>query len=287
MFREIPLVTSLGHTLQVRQFQSSSKRGAVIISSATGVLQNYYYKFALFLNQNGFTVYTFDYYGIGKTGDSIKKLKSNTITLSEWGNNDQASVLALARNEHPSEELTLISHSIGGQLFGLNPNYHMVNKAIMVASQSGYWKYYKGIHSPKMWLFWHVMIPALTPVFGYFPAKKIKLFENLPKNVAYEWKKWGKHKDYMFGSVSPENLYFKDINIPMLFLGFPRDIFAPKEAIEWLASRYSSAQVENRYIIPENEGLPEIGHFGFFRENFRKSLWASSLKWIEKEAGRS
>ena len=283
MFREIPLVTPLGHTIRVHKFTNNAKRGAVVISSATGVLQHYYHKFALFLNQNGFTVYTFDYYGIGKSGGTVKQLKSNPITLSQWGNNDQAAVLALARDEHPLDEITLISHSIGGQLFGLNPNYHMANKAIMVASQSGYWKYYKGIHSPKMWLFWHAMIPALTPLFGYFPAKKMKLFENLPKNMVYEWKKWGKHKDYMLASVKPESLYFEHINIPMLFMGFPRDIFAPKEATKWLASRFSAAQVEYRYIIPENEGLPEIGHFGFFREKFKDTLWASSLNWIKKE----
>ncbi|WP_340202164.1 alpha/beta fold hydrolase [Ascidiimonas sp. W6] len=277
----VPLKTSLGHVLHVVKYKGQSKKASFVISSATGVLQKYYHNFALHLQQEGYTVYTFDYYGIGDSGGNEKDLKENTVTLSDWSKIDQASVIEFAKKQTPDRKIYLVTHSIGGQLFGLNPNHHMVDKVLMVASQSGYWRYYKGIHYPKMWLFWHALIPSLTPLFGYFPSKKLGLFENIPKNVAYEWMRWGKHPCYMLGHLSNDAHFFDKIKIPIKILTFPRDIYAPVAAAKWLGLQFQNAQVTHQHIIPEIENLPEIGHFGFFRTKFKDSLWKGTIDWFE------
>jgi predicted alpha/beta hydrolase len=278
----IALNTPLGHVLNVQNYAPVGyKKGSIVISSATGVLEKYYGKFALYLCEQGYDTFTFDYYGIGDSGSTNKELKRSSISLSEWAKNDQASVIEFAKNQNPTAPLYLITHSIGGQLFGLNPNYHLVDKALMVASQSGYWRYYKGIHYPKMWLFWHGLIPGLTPLFGYFPAKKLGLFENLPKNVVYEWMRWGKHPSYMLGYLSEQEHYFNQIKSPVKLLTFPRDIYAPRAAADWLAAQFTNAITEREHLIPEVMGLPEIGHFGFFRSRFKETLWKQSLNWLE------
>ncbi|XLS30150.1 alpha/beta fold hydrolase [Flavobacteriaceae bacterium M23B6Z8] len=274
--------TPAGYSIQLIKYQANHKtKGAFVLSSATGVLQLYYSSFATFLSKQGYTVYTFDYFGIGDSSGTPEQLKRNTVNLSDWAKNDQASVVALAKKEHPNQPVYLITHSIGGQLYGLNPNYHQVAKVLMVASQSGYWKYYEGIHYPKMWLFWNALIPGLTPVFGYFPAKKLGLFENLPRNMAYEWMRWGKHPSYMKGHIREEDQYFDKITSPIKLLSFPRDIYAPIAAADWLADQFSKASVVREHIIPEKIGLPEIGHFGFFRSKFKDSLWKDALNWFE------
>lgn len=279
---DFELTTPAGYSIQIVKYPSALKpKGSFVISSATGVLQKYYRHFALFLQQQGYTVYTFDYYGIGSSSGDTNQLKNNLISLSDWAKNDQASVVELAKSIHPDKPVYLITHSVGGQLFGLNPNYHQVAKVLMVASQSGYWKHYKGIHYPKMWLFWYAIIPSLTPVFGYFPAKKLGLFENLPRNMAYEWMRWGKHPDYMLGHIPEDLQYFKEITCPIKLLSFPRDMYAPIEAADWLANQFKTTIVEREHIIPEKTGLPEIGHFGFFRSKFRDSLWKDALNWFE------
>ena len=96
-------------------------------------------------------------------------------------------VVAFAKNANPDATITMITHSIGGQLLGFNASHKLTDKVILVASQTGYWKEFKGIHSLKMLFFWHVAIPVLTPIFGCFPSIKMKLFENLPKQMVYEW----------------------------------------------------------------------------------------------------
>lgn len=274
------LETPLGHTLNISVFEGDGKKGVVVISSATGVLQKYYRQFAAYLQELGYTVFTFDYHSIGS---SEKEIRRNEINLSQWAVNDQANVLQYAKKMASKQPLYLVTHSIGGQLFGLNPNYHLVKKVLMIAPQTGYWRYYKGVHYIKMWMFWHLLIPGLTPIFGYFPARKMGLFENIPKNVAYEWVRWGKHPLYMLGNLKNEEHYFNEINLPIKYLTFPGDTYAPVEAAHWMVSQFKSARVTHMHIDPEKEGLPPIGHFGFFRSKFKHSLWNDSINWLESE----
>lgn len=255
---------------------------SIIISSATGVLQHYYYKFATYFSQLGYTVYTFDYHGIGKSDNSISKLKQNSTDLKAWGENDQASVINYVKSQNPKHKIIVITHSIGGQILAFNKNISQIDSIITVASQSGYWKFWSGYERLRMFIFWYVLIPVSTPFFGYFPAKKMRLFENLPKQMAYQWKRWGKHKNYMLGEFDFEKLEFKNFHKNLLSLSFPKDEYASKDSVDWLAKQFTNAQVDRRHIVPEELGIKNIGHFGFFREDFKESLWAMTHKWIKE-----
>lgn len=114
-------------------------------------------------------------------------------------------------------------------------------------------------------MFWYVLVPCLTPLFGYFPAKKIGLFENPPKQMAYQWQRWGKRKDYLLSEFDFEDLEFKNFNGNLLALSFPNDEFASKIAVDWLTQQFVNAKVDRRHIIPEHSGISDVGHFGFFR----------------------
>lgn len=247
-------------------------------------MQPYYSRFASHFAELGYTVYTFDYSGIGKSGSSIIDIKLNTIDLKTWGENDQAAVVGYAKSQNPNHKLIVITHSIGGQILAFNKSMSQIDAIITVASQSGFWKHWKGYERFRMFTFWYVLIPILTPRFGYFPAKKIKLFENLPKNMVYQWQRWGKHKDYMLSEFNFENLEFKNFKNSLLALSFPKDEYAPSVAVDWLAKQFVNADVDRRHIIPEDLGVSNIGHFGFFRSQFKDSLWNMTHDWIENHS---
>ncbi|EDP72021.1 putative hydrolase [Flavobacteriales bacterium ALC-1] len=278
---DILINTPLGHDLGLTLFKpKTSNNKSLVISSATGVLQHYYYKFAIYLSKLGYTVYTFDYYGIGKSNSNIDALKKNIINLKCWGENDQASVIDYAKAQNQKHEIIAITHSIGGQILAFNKSISKIDAIITVASQSGYWKHWKGYERIRMFAFWHLMIPLLTPVFGYFPAKKMKLFENLPKQMVYQWMRWGKHKDYMLSEFDFKNLEFKNYNKRLLVLSFPRDEYASKSSVDWLAKLFNNSNIDRRHIIPEDIGIENVGHFGFFRSKFEDSLWKMTHEWI-------
>jgi len=275
--------TPLGYQIGLTQFKPETcNTVSIVISSATGVLQKYYSKFAQHFATLGYTTYTFDYCGIGLSNSETKQLKHNKVSLSDWGSNDQASVIKFAKDQKPDNLVILITHSIGGQIVSFNSNHHLIDGLITVASQSGYWKHWKGFQRFKMYIFWNVLIPFTTPLFGYFPAKLMGLFENLPKHMAYQWRRWGKQPEYMLSEFKKEDTFFNSFSCPMLALSFPKDEFAPKSSVDWLANQFDHVSLERKHIIPQEYNIPTIGHFGFFRETFKESLWQMAHDWILK-----
>lgn len=255
----------------------ASNQKSIIISSATGVLQNYYSTFASYFCDLGFTVYSFDYSGIGQS--LSKSIKKNTSNLSHWAKN-QSDVVTYAQTQNPNHKTILITHSIGGQLIGLNNKSITLDAIITVAPQTGYWKFFKGFNRFKMFVFWHFLIPLLTPIFGYFPSKKIGLFENLPKQVVYQWKNWGIHPNYFLNEFNSDDLSFEKILCPVLILSFSKDKFAPKETVDWFTKLFTNSKTDRQHIKSD----PHIGHFGFFRKPFKKPLWELAENWINDKA---
>lgn len=257
----------------------NSNSKSIVISSATGVLQSYYSQFATHFCNLGFAVYTFDYSGIGLSHS--KNIKTNTSNLYDWAAN-QASILLFANTQNPTHKIILITHSIGGQLIAFNKNIKLVDTIITVASQSGYWNMFPGLQKIKMLLFWNLLIPIATPLFGYFPARKLKLFENIPKQVTYQWRNWGNKKDYFLSNAKKEDLVLESITCPMLVLSFPNDDFAPKPTVDWLEKLFINAEVDRQHIEPKALNIADVGHFGFFRKRYEHSLWLMAEQWIDK-----
>ncbi len=119
--KDYSISTPLGHQIGISIFHPKlSNNKSIIISSATGVLQRFYFQFASHFSELGYTVYTFDYSGIGKLGSNIKNLKQNKIDLVGWGKNDQASIIDYVKTKNPNHKIVLIAHSIGGQIIAFN-----------------------------------------------------------------------------------------------------------------------------------------------------------------------
>jgi len=62
------------------------------------------------------------------------------------------------------------------------------------------------------------------------------------------------------------------------------DTYAPRAAVEALHSLYVGAQLERRHLSPQDLGVKEIGHFGFFKESFRSTLWEQLGEFVFKRA---
>lgn len=252
----------------------------LIISSATGVKQGFYKKFADFVSANGVTVITFDYSGIGLSlKKPIKQIKSSA---SDWGKNDLEAVIKFTKENHPNAKITLLGHSIGGQIIGLAKSSSEVQKIILVSAQSGYWKMWKGFDRIKMWANWHILFPTLINVFGYMPSKRISGMENLPKNVAKQWSGWGRKPNYLFDEVSEQDLFFKNISVKAIAISIENDFYAPKDAVDFLTEKYENAEIKKLHLRPTDYNTNSIGHFAVFREKFENTLWKLLMNEIDK-----
>ncbi len=252
---------------------------AMLVSSATAVHQTYYKKFANYFAEQQFVVYTFDYSGFGASGNRTEYLKKHKDGVKGWGAVDQKAMVNQIQKDHPGLKIVLVSHSIGGQIIGFNPDNTVFEKIVMAASQSGYWKTYDGIDRLRLWLFWYFFIPVFTPVFGYYPGKLIGIVDNLPKSMVMEWRKWGVKKDYFMHFYNNSEYHFDQLRIALRMYSFTNDNFASKKGVDWLARQYKNARVERIHFDKNSEGK-RPGHFGFFKEEFKSEFWEPILNWF-------
>ena len=156
--------------------------GTVIINPATGVLARYYHRYAAYLAAHGFAVLTYDYRGIGLSRPA--RLRGSGIRWRDWGERDFEAVVAFAHARDPHGSIAVVGHSIGGFLIGFAPSATRIDRVLTVGAQYAYWRDYAVARRRRLVLCWHVVMPALTRVFGYFPGKRLGWLEDLPAGVA-------------------------------------------------------------------------------------------------------
>ncbi len=268
---EALIITSESGDLAAKVFKATAPDALLVIASATGVKQNYYADFAKHLSTSGISVITFDYYGIGESLD--RPIKELTNSARDWGAKDLEAVLQFVIDEYPDLKKILLGHSIGGQLIGLAPSAKHFDKFILVAAQSGYWKHWKGSPKMRMWFNWSILIPGLVRVFAYLPSKRVTGMENLPKNVAMQWRNWSQKPNYLLDEIPISETVYPELNQAATAISIDDDYFAPKPAVDWLTSQYSAAQIKTIHLVPASFGLPKIGHFGVFKSRFKDTIW--------------
>jgi len=270
---EITLRAQDGYELGAAEFGSGGR--PVLIMPATGVPQSYYAKFAAYLAERGFNALTFDYRGVGRSRNG--DLRKMTARMRDWALLDAAAAFRFF-----SSDLLVVGHSFGGQAMGLLPEPGRIAAALFVGSQSGYWGNWPALAKLWIWPATHIGIDAVTQLFGYFPASRLGLGEDLPPGVATEWASWCRHPRYLVGALGAEDLYAR-LRSPLRAYAISDDALAPLRAVEALAKLYPNARWETRPLTPHEVGAKAIGHFGFFRERFRDSLWREAADWLERQ----
>ena len=280
MITEIKILTKDLYVLSSRHFIPAEPNGhVIIINPATGVKQSFYAHFAAYLANEGFHVYTYDYRGIGAS--RFGSLKNFDASILMWGEDDFGAMVKYIRQRHPLYSISVVGHSIGGQIIGLSKLSQAVDSIVMIGSQTPFWRHYKGTMLPKVWNLWHLMIPLLTQLFGYFPARSLGLFEDLPGPAALQWARWGKNKNYLFDELPHKREIFSSLQQPTLVYSFSDDPYAPLKAVEDLLGHYQNLKIEHRHIVPKSISRNSIGHFSFFRKSSEEIFWNEVSLWVK------
>lgn len=143
-------------------YPSTKNQGSVLIAPAMGITSNYYSNFANWLSQQGFTVMVIDYQGTGTSESQIRQ----PITFNDWTKNIELAGRWL-KNSYPETPLVFLGHSIGSQLFGFVGDTLLFDKAVMLASSTGYWK---DANAPRKWVNYfllNMILPLSNLIWGY------------------------------------------------------------------------------------------------------------------------
>jgi predicted alpha/beta hydrolase len=271
-----------GNALVLRAFCATGMpKAAVIIPSAMGVAQKFYTEFAQWLATQGYHVTTFDYRGIGFSAP--RSLRGYTMDIFDWARQDCAAIIDHVKAQLPDLPLYWIGHSLGGQLLGLIPNRERIDRVVTVATGSGYWLENTWRTKSVVWWLWYVVTPLALRMAGYFPGKRLRKVGDLPHGVMAQWRRWCLNREYVVGAEGEQvREAYASVRTPMLSLSFTDDEMMSARGIKSLHGLYVNAPVEYRRIAPPEVGVKHIGHFGFFRPQFERTLWPLAAQWLTR-----
>lgn len=259
----------------------------VIINPATSVQSRYYSRFADFLHSHGFNVITYDYRGIG--GSRPKEMRGFEASWLDWGCKDFEGILQFAATCYKGQPILVAAHSVGGFLVGMAPSNHLIERVFTMGSQFAYWRDYAKHKRFAMYLRWHIVMPTLTAIFGYFPGKRLGWLEDTPRGVVRDWVAPHPRFEDIYKS-GPQALSqeeraqlvesFGRLMGPTLAVSVSDDEFGTIPAIHRLLGYYKNSPSTHMRIEPGALGQRAIGHFAFFNARYADSLWRIPLAWL-------
>lgn len=271
--------TKDGRTISITSFPSDTPVGkSIIIAPAVEVVQLDYEKFAIYFQQLGYDVTTFDYRGIGDSAPVL--LKGFDARLQQWAVQDADAVIRFVRSESTGNELIYIGHGIGGELIGLAQASQYINKLVLVSSSLSCKKHWSWKGKLKI-TFYKAGARLANKFFGYFPGKSLGMGSNLPKGVMNELTDWCDKPNGLF-DVYPENNYRK-LQIPLFAFSFSNDWMTPDKAVRTLLCYFSSACITWYHMHPAELGLSGKKQYCFFETQLQSTTWVMLQQWLNEE----
>ena len=273
--RSLAFKTEDGAELVGRLYRPDQRPfAAVVLNSATGVLQTFYTHFARWLAaERGMAVLTYDYRGTGRShAGPMRKVQAD---MSDWGIRDQVAARRAMRREVPDTPLWIVGHSLGAMLLPNQPEMDDVVRVVGVASGMVH-------HSDHPWPyralalnFWFTFGPLATLLCGYLPGKALRVGEDLPADVFWQWRKWCTSRDFYTADLGPRlpaPNWQSDAKVRLH--AFADDDLIPPPQVGRLAQVFGTKAV---VIDPKDYGLGQVGHLGAFSRR-NKAIWPVLLE---------
>lgn len=265
---------------QAQQQEPARAKGNILVASATGVPQAFYRRFAEYASQQGFTVMTFDYRGIGQS--NYASLKGFPASFLDWAKLDLAAAVdAMSEADVP---LFMVGHSFGGQALGLLPNHHKVARLYTFATGAGWHGWMPFGEQIKVFFMWRLMGPLLTKWKGYLHWQQLGMGEDLPLGVYQQWKRWCRFPHYFFDDPAMLGVaeQFATVSTPIVAANALDDLWAPPSSRDAFLRGYQNAAKTVIDLDPRTTG--PLGHMGYFRAK-AMPLWGHVLEWFSEHRG--
>jgi predicted alpha/beta hydrolase len=255
---------------------------AIVITCGGGIPARLYHRLARFLASRGAAVLTFDYRGIGESRQgSLRGMRTGVET---WGVADLDAAFTIARQTYPDAPLGAIAHSVGALLVGAAQDARRLSKIVFLGPHTGYWRDYARRWRLPLYLTWHVLMPAATRVFGYFPGKTLGMGEDLPPQVAMDWAnrrqpELVREGEDRRGIAAILGMYHQ-VRAPTLALSASDDAFAPPSAAKRLLALYPNVPVTYQLVTPASVNRRRLGHLGYLRPSAGDEIWTMTSSWL-------
>lgn len=282
--REISIPAADGRLLAATLFETPhDARGRApltIIAGGAGIARRYYARFATNLAERGRTAVTFDYRDIG--GSRTGSLKGSKVRMRDWCTLDVPGVLAWAAREHPGRPIHWLGHSMGGFATGLAHNNHLIARQLNVATLSGYWRHMAVPERYRVRVLMGMIGVPVARTLGYLPGFLMG-GEDMPGPAFIEWAGWCMTPEFLFSDKTlVETSNYARFRAPIRFAQIEDDVWGTPAAIEHIAKHFKASVDHSIWQVRLSDAnATKIGHHGFFRSEFRDTLWADAAAWLD------
>ena len=275
--KSIDVVTVDNYTLSVHLFEPQDpNHKLLLINSATGVKQQIYFSFAQFFSEQGFTVITYDYRGIGLS--KPEKMKGFNASMRTWGTIDYKAITSYINTNFPNQEKFCLGHSLGALILGMNEDSKMFEEFIFVGTQNAFVGNLKLKTKIEAYLGFGIAQPLSTKILGYFPGNWFGLGESLPSGTAFDWRTLILNKKSTNKLLEKVKNYSKDLTQKVFVIRAEDDVWLTEKGVKSLLDdTYPNMKPTYRLIKTSESEKNEIGHINFFR-SYNKKLWNIILK---------
>ena len=275
--KSIDLMTDDNYTLSAHVFEPEKPRNKLLlINSATGVKQHIYFSFAQYFSEQGFTVITYDYRGIGLSKPI--KMKGFDASMRIWGTKDYKAVTDFIKTNYSDHQKFCLGHSVGALILGMNPNSEMFEEFIFVGTQNAFVGNLKFKTKIEAYLGFGIIQPISTKVLGYFPAHWFGLGESLPSGSAFDWRTLILNKKSTNKLLEKTKDFSRNLAQKVFVIRAEDDVWLTEKGVKsLLKNTYPNLKPTYRIIKTSESEKSEIGHINFFR-SYNKRLWHIILK---------
>jgi len=266
--------------------KNSEPSHVAILHCGAGIRALRYRRFAAYLAESGIPTLCYDYRGIGLSRP--RALRGFRASIEDWSEHDCGGAIAWMRGRYPRARMIGIAHSIGALLVGGAPNSAEQAHLVLIGGHTGYYGDYHPRYRLPMTAVWHALMPAVTMVMGYFPARRLGLGEDLPARVALQWagRRTGDLRPAGSGPGYDRAQTLLDrcaaLQRPATFVSVTDDAFATASGTKRLLSFYPRLfPLTHVQYSPADAGTRRIGHFGFFGRRAGATLWPRLLALLQ------
>lgn len=273
-----------GTLLKGRVFTADNPKAAVLLNPGTAMKTGFYIPFAEFLAAQGYHVMLWNYRGFDESRNG--SLAGSEILFSDIGRRDIPAAIRKARELFAGLPLYCIGHSAGGQQLGFAPNCNEISGLITLGSSTGHFGGMPLAYRLKAHLFFKVISPLSTALFGYVKASSLKLMEDLPPKLAREWGRWCSKENFMFDPEFVASFdgepYYHDYQFPVHAITADDDEIATQANSNGLWKHITSSQpiTFTCYRAADMPGK-KIGHFSYFRRSHQR-IWQDIVAQLEQ-----
>ncbi|MFI5150181.1 MAG: alpha/beta fold hydrolase [Bacteroidia bacterium] len=285
---KISILCSDGVSLSGVLFIPDKIHALVQFNGGTAVRKEFYQPFLEYISSQGYLCCLWDYRGSGDSAPS--SLKECTFRFSDYGIKDMPAVKDYLRKRFPELPFYIIAHSVGGQQLGFMSDLKDVKGLIGFSVSTGHYAFMPLKYRLQCYYFFHLFAPLSTALTGYVASKRFGYMEDLPRNVVKEWGQWCRYPEYLFhesfkGKSVPHGT-FKDFTFPCHYFWASDDPIATVKSVSMFRQHIqSTGTVVMQEIQPQAYQVKEIGHMGFFKRQFRNTIWKEALYKLNEFSG--